>query len=51
MNVHFKGFIDVYGQYNPTSASTTDFRAYDYGANSFNVNMAQLKFWRPDDDG
>ena len=51
MNVHFKGFIDVYGQYNPTSASTTDFRAYDYGANSFNLNMAQLKFWRPDDDG
>ena len=51
MNIHMKGFIDVYGQYNPTSAETTDFRAYDYGANSFNINMAQLKFWRPDDDG
>ena len=46
-----KGFVDVYAQYNPTSAGTTDFRAYDYGANSFNVNMAQLKLWRPDDDG
>ncbi len=51
MNIHMKGFIDVYGQYNPTSAETTDFRAYDYGANSFNINMAQLKLWRPDDDG
>ncbi|EQD46820.1 hypothetical protein B1A_14450, partial [mine drainage metagenome] len=51
MNIHMKGFVDVYGQYNPTSAGTTDFRAYDYGANSFNVNMAQLKIWRPDDDG
>ena len=51
MNIHMKGFVDVYAQYNPTSAGTTDFRAYDYGANSFNINMAQLKFWRPDDDG
>ncbi|MCL5284897.1 MAG: porin [Nitrospirae bacterium] len=51
MNIHLKGFVDVYAQYNPTSAGTTDFRAYDYGANSFNVNMAQLKLWRPDDDG
>jgi len=51
MNIHMKGFVDVYAQYNPTSAGTTDFRAYDYGANSFNVNMAQLKLWRPDDDG
>ena len=50
-NVHFKGFIDTYAQYNPTDASYTNFRAYDFGANSFNVNMAQLKFWRPDDDG
>ena len=51
MNIHLKGFIDTYAQYNPTSAGTTDFRAYDYGANSFNINMAQLKLWRPDDDG
>ena len=51
MNIHLKGFIDAYAQYNPTSAGTTDFRAYDYGANSFNINMAQLKLWRPDDDG
>ncbi len=51
MNIHLKGFVDVYAQYNPTSASETDFRAYDYGANSFNINMAQLKLWRPDDDG
>ena len=51
MNIHLKGFVDVYAQYNPTSAGTTDFRAYDYGANSFNINMAQLKLWRPDDDG
>ena len=51
MNIHMKGFIDVYGQYNPTSSGYSDFRAYDYGANSFNVNMAQLKIWRPDDDG
>ena len=51
MNIHMKGFVDVYAQYNPTSAGTTDFRAYDYGANSFNINMAQLKLWRPDDDG
>ena len=50
-NIHFKGFIDTYAQYNPTDASYTNFRAYDFGANSFNVNMAQLKFWRPDDDG
>ncbi|MHB8543487.1 MAG: outer membrane beta-barrel protein [Leptospirales bacterium] len=50
-NVHFKGFIDTYAQYNPTDASYTNYRAYDFGANSFNVNMAQLKFWRPDDDG
>ena len=50
-NIHFKGFIDTYAQYNPTDASYTNFRAYDYGANSFNVNMAQIKFWRPDDDG
>ncbi len=51
MGIHLKGFVDVYAQYNPTSAGTTDFRAYDYGANSFNVNMAQLKLWRTDDDG
>ena len=51
MNIHMKGFVDVYGQYNPTSSGYSDFRAYDYGANSFNVNMAQLKIWRPDDDG
>ena len=51
MGIHLKGFVDVYGQYNPTSAGTTDFRAYDYGANSFNVNMAQLKLWKTDDDG
>ncbi|MGC8529920.1 MAG: outer membrane beta-barrel protein [Leptospirillia bacterium] len=51
MNIHLKGFIDAYAQYNPTSAGTTDFRTYDYGANSFNINMAQLKLWRPDDDG
>ena len=51
MNIHLKGFVDVYAQYNPTSAGTTDFRAYDYGANSFNINMAQIKLWRPDDDG
>ncbi len=51
LNIHLKGFVDVYGQYNPTSASATDFRAYDYGANSFNLNMAQIKLWRPDDDG
>ncbi len=50
-NIHFKGFIDTYAQYNPTDASYSNFRAYDFGANSFNVNMAQLKFWRPDDDG
>ena len=51
LNIHMKGFVDVYGQYNPTSSGYSDFRAYDYGANSFNVNMAQLKIWRPDDDG
>ncbi len=51
MNIHMKGFIDTYAQYNPTDASYTNYRAYDYGANSFNVNMAQLKIWRPDDDG
>ncbi|MHB1605061.1 MAG: outer membrane beta-barrel protein [Leptospirales bacterium] len=50
-NIHFKGFIDTYAQYNPTDASYSNFRPYDFGANSFNVNMAQLKFWRPDDDG
>jgi len=50
-NIHFKGFIDTYAQYNPTDASYSNFRAYDFGANSFNLNMAQLKFWRPDDDG
>ena len=50
-NIHFKGFIDTYAQYNPTDAAYTNYRAYDFGANSFNVNMAQLKFWRPDDDG
>ena len=50
-NIHFKGFIDAYAQYNPTNASYSNFRAYDFGANSFNINMAQLKFWRPDDDG
>jgi hypothetical protein len=51
MNIHMKGFVDVYAQYNPTDASYTNYRAYDFGANSFNVNMAQLKIWRPDDDG
>ena len=50
-NIHFKGFIDAYAQYNPTDASYSNFRPYDFGANSFNINMAQLKFWRPDDDG
>ncbi len=50
-NIHFKGFIDTYAQYNPTDASYSNFRPYDFGANSFNVNMAQLKIWRPDDDG
>ncbi len=50
-NIHFKGFIDTYAQYNPTDASYSNFRPYDFGANSFNVNMAQLKLWRPDDDG
>ncbi|MHB1926834.1 MAG: outer membrane beta-barrel protein [Leptospirillum sp.] len=50
-NIHFKGFIDGYAQYNPTDASYSNFRAYDFGANSFNINMAQLKIWRPDDDG
>ncbi|MCL4461000.1 MAG: porin [Nitrospirae bacterium] len=50
-NIHFKGFIDTYAQYNPTDASYSNFRAYDFGANSFNINMAQLKIWRPDDDG
>ncbi|MDA8029494.1 MAG: hypothetical protein M0Z25_11015, partial [Nitrospiraceae bacterium] len=24
MNIHLKGFVDVYAQYNPTSAGTTD---------------------------